>query len=168
MPKLATCLWFEKGEAEQAAKYYTSIFKKSKMGRITRWGNAGPGMEYGQGKPGSVLCVEFELDGSRFLALNGNAPFKFNEAISIQVPCKTEKELDYYWRKLTAGGDKNAQQCGWLKDKYGVSWQVFPEKMPKMLTDKDRQKADRVMTAMCRMKKIDTRAIERAYAGLPE
>ena len=163
MPKLATCLWFN-NQAEQAAKFYTSIFKKSRIGQITRYGKVG--QETHGGKPGSVLCVEFEIQGSKFMGLNGGPLFKFNESISIQVPCASAKELDYYWAKLSQGGDKKAQQCGWLKDKYGVSWQVYPAKMPRMLGDKNRQKADRVMKAMMGMRKIDTRAIEQAYAGV--
>src|SRR5438477_6676377 len=146
MPKLITCLWFD-GQAEQAVRYYTSIFKNSRVGKITRWGDVA--QEIGGGKPGSVLTIEFELEGSKFIGLNGGPiDSKFNEAVSLQVPCANKKELDYYWNKLSAGGDKKAQQCGWLKDKYGLSWQVFPAKLPKMLQDKNRQRADRVMKAM--------------------
>ena len=129
-----------------------------------RYGNVG--QEIHGGKPGAVLMVEFEILGQTFTALNGGSQYKINEAISFQVPCQTEKELDYYWTKLSAGGDKAAQQCGWLKDKYGVSWQVFPEKMPEMLRSKNRKKADRVMAAMMGMKKIDFKKIEKAYTGL--
>ena len=149
---ITPCLWFD-GQAEQAAKYYISIFKKkSKIKNILRWGQVN---DEHAGKPGDVLMVEFEIFGQTFAALNGGPQYKFNEAISFQVPCKTEKELDYYWAKLTVGGDKAVQQCGWLKDKYGVSWQVFPAKMPQMLGSKNSKKADRVMTAMIGMKKID-------------
>ena len=157
---ITPCLWFD-GQAEQAAKYYISIFKKrSKIKTILRYGNVG--QEIHGGKPGAVLMVEFEILGQVFTALNGGPQFKISEAISFQVPCRTEKELNYYWAKLSAGGDKAAQQCGWLKDKYGVSWQVYPAKMPEMLRSKNRKKADRVMTAMMGMRKIDFKKIEKA------
>ena len=162
MKKMIACLWFDK-EAEEAAKFYCSVFKKSKMGRITRYGNEG--QEIHGGKPGSVLTVDFELDGRPFVALNGGPIFNFNEAVSFQIPCKTQKELDYYWEKLSAGGDPKAQQCGWLKDKYGLSWQVFPETLPKMLQDKNRAKADRAMKAMMAMKKFDFAELKKAYEG---
>ena len=122
--RLAICLWFDT-EAEEAAKYYTGIFKNSKVGKTARYGEAG--RETHKRQPGSVMTVEFELDGQPFTALNGGPIFKFNEAISIQIMCQDQKEVDYYWDKLRAGGDPSAQVCGWLKDKYGVSWQVVPD-----------------------------------------
>jgi predicted 3-demethylubiquinone-9 3-methyltransferase (glyoxalase superfamily) len=162
MSKITPCLWFD-GQAEEAAKFYLGIFPNSRVVSISRYGEAGT--EIHGGKPGSVLTVEFELDGMRFTALNGGPLFKFNEAVSFQVPCKSQEEVDRYWAKLSAGGDPKAQQCGWLKDQYGLSWQVFPEKLVEMLQDKDRKKADRVMAAMLKMQKMDLAALERAYAG---
>jgi predicted 3-demethylubiquinone-9 3-methyltransferase (glyoxalase superfamily) len=149
-------LWFDT-QAEQAAEFYVSIFKNSKIGRVSRYGAAGPG------PAGSAMTVEFELDGQRLIALNGGPMYKFTEAVSFSVDCKTQQEVDEYWRKLSAGGEEGP--CGWLKDKYGLSWQVNPSILGKMLTDKDRAKADRVMKAMLQMKKIDIAALERAYKG---
>ena len=160
--KITPCLWFDK-EAEEAAKYYCGIFPNSRITEVTYYGEAGT--EVHGRKPGSVLMVAFELDGQPFTALNGGPNFKFNEAVSLQVPCASQEELDRYWAKLTAGGDPQAQQCGWLKDRYGLSWQVFPRKLIEMLQDKDRKRADRAMAAMMEMKKIDLAAIERAYQG---
>ena len=160
--KITPCLWFDK-EAEEAAKYYCGIFPNSRITEVTYYGEAGT--EVHGRKPGSVLMVAFELDGQPFTALNGGPNFKFNEAVSLQVPCASQEELDRYWAKLTAGGDPQAQQCGWLKDRYGLSWQVFPRKLIEMLQDKDRKRADRAMAAMMEMKKIDLAAIERAYRG---
>ena len=162
MKTIMPCLWFDK-EAEEAANFYCSIFKDAKLGGITRYGNEG--QEVHGGKPGSVLTVEFSLDGRKFLALNGGAHFKFNEAISFQVLCEGQEEVDYYWEKLSAGGDPKAQQCGWLKDRFGVSWQVVPVVLPTLLAHKDRVKADRVMKALLRMKKLDIAALQRAEAG---
>jgi predicted 3-demethylubiquinone-9 3-methyltransferase (glyoxalase superfamily) len=160
--KVTPCLWFD-SEAEDAARFYTGVFKNAKITSITRYGEAGREVH---GQPaGKVLVVAFELDGQPFTALNGGPQFKFNEAVSFQVPCQTQEEIDYYWDKLTAGGDARAQQCGWLKDRYGVSWQVFPSALIDMLQDKDRKKADRAMQAMMEMKKLDLKALERAYAG---
>jgi predicted 3-demethylubiquinone-9 3-methyltransferase (glyoxalase superfamily) len=162
MKKIAPCLWFD-SEAEEAARFYTGIFKDSRITSISRYGEAGKEVH---GQPaGKVLTVAFELDGQPFTALNGGPQFKFNEAVSFQVPCKTQEEIDYYWDKLRAGGDARAQQCGWLKDRYGLSWQVFPSAVMDMLQDQDREKADRVMAAMLQMKKMDLKALERAYAG---
>lgn len=160
--RIAPCLWFD-DQAEPAAAYYTGIFKNSRIVSTARYGEAGKEIHGRQ--PGSVMVVDFELDGLSFTALNGGPAFRFTEAISLQVNCETQAEVDFYWDRLTAGGDPAAQQCGWLKDKYGVSWQVFPEKMPKMLSSKNRKGADRVMKAMCEMKKIDTKAIERAWSN---
>jgi predicted 3-demethylubiquinone-9 3-methyltransferase (glyoxalase superfamily) len=155
-------LWFDH-QAEEAAVYYTGIFPSSRIVNISRFGEAGTEVH---GRPaGSVMAVAFELAGRAFTALNGGPIFKFNEAISLQVPCETQDEIDYYWEKLSAGGDPAAQQCGWLKDKYGLSWQVFPKVLLRMLDDPNRQKAERAMTAMLQMKKFDVAALERAFAG---
>lgn len=160
--RIAPCLWFD-DQAEQAAKFYTSIFRNSKLGTITRYGEAGREIH---GRPaGAVMTVAFELDGQAFTALNGGPVFKFNEAISLQVFCETQQEVDHYWEKLSAGGDKNAQQCGWLKDEYGVSWQVVPVALIEMLGDPDAAKSQRAMAAMLQMKKIDIAALQRAYGG---
>ena len=162
--KLAPCLWFDH-EAEEAARYYTGIFKNSKIGRISRHGEAG--REIHGRPPGSVMTVEFELEGQPFTALNGGPVFTFNEAISFQINCETQEDVDHYWKRLSAGGDEKAQQCGWLKDKYGVSWQVVPTILPKMLMDPDPENSGRAMKAMLQMKKIDIDALKRAYAGTP-
>lgn len=161
--RITPCLWFD-DQAEQAAGYYTAIFKNSRIVGITRYGEAGHEIH---GRPaGSVLTVEFELDGQAFTALNGGPVFTFNEAVSFQVSCETQEEVDYYWEKLSAGGDEAAQQCGWLKDQYGVSWQVVPTALPKMLSDADYAKSERVMTALLQMRKLDIAALQRAYAGV--
>jgi predicted 3-demethylubiquinone-9 3-methyltransferase (glyoxalase superfamily) len=160
--KITPCLWFD-AQAEEAAKFYTSIFKNSKIVSMTRYGEAGHEVH---GRPaGTVMTVAFELDGQAFTALNGGPMFKFNEAISFQVSCKTQEELDYYWEKLSEGGDEKAQQCGWLKDKYGVSWQVIPTVLLEMINDADAEKSQRVMKAMLQMKKIDIEKLRRAYDG---
>jgi predicted 3-demethylubiquinone-9 3-methyltransferase (glyoxalase superfamily) len=153
MNKITPFLWFN-DQAEEAAKFYTSIFKNSRIGKITRYGKSGPG------PAGSVMTVAFELDGQEFVALNGGPLFKFNEAISFVVNCETQAELDDYWSKLTAGGAE--VQCGWLKDKYGVSWQIVPTVLPELLSDPDPVKAQRVMAAMLQMKKIDIDSLRRA------
>ena len=160
--KIVPCLWFDH-EAEEAAKFYTSIFKNSKMGKITYYGEAGQEV-HGQ-KPGAVLTVAFELDGNPFTALNGGPIFKFNEALSLQVMCDDQKEIDYYWEKLSVGGDPNSQQCGWLKDKYGLSWQIVPKAIMELVGDPKSEKSQRAMTAMLGMKKMDIAALERAYEG---
>ena len=160
MPKITPCLWFD-NQAEEAVNFYVSIFKNSKIGSITRYGEEGYEIH---GRPaGTVMTVEFQLDGQGFVALNGGPVFKFNEAISFQVHCKTQEEVDHYWEKLSKGGDKNAQQCGWLKDKYSVSWQIVPTVLPKMLQDKDAKKSERVMKALLQMKKLDIERLEQAY-----
>jgi len=156
------CLWFD-NQAEEAAKYYTGIFKNSKIGEITRYGEAG--RETHKRPPGSVLTVAFELEGQPFTALNGGPVFKFNEAVSFQIMCKDQKEVDYYWEKLTVGGDPSAQVCGWLKDKFGLSWQVVPTVLPAMVGDPNSEKSQRAMAAMMEMKKLDIAALERAYNG---
>jgi predicted 3-demethylubiquinone-9 3-methyltransferase (glyoxalase superfamily) len=159
---ITPCLWFD-DRAEEAAKFYTGIFKNSKIGKISRYGKAG--QEITRKAPGSVMMVSFELEGQPFTALNGGPEFKFNEAISFMIPCKDQKELDYYWDKLSQGGDPNAQMCGWLKDKYGLSWQVIPAMLDDMLGDPNSEKSQRAMEAMLKMKKIDIATLERAYAG---
>jgi predicted 3-demethylubiquinone-9 3-methyltransferase (glyoxalase superfamily) len=157
--KITPCLWFD-DQAEEAAKFYTSIFRNSKLGTISRYGEAGQEVH---GKPaGTVMTVAFELEGQTFTALNGGPIFKFNEAISLQVNCETQEEVDYYWEKLSENGDKKAQQCGWLKDKYGVSWQIVPKVLADLLSDADESKSQRAMTAMLQMKKIDIDELKRA------
>jgi predicted 3-demethylubiquinone-9 3-methyltransferase (glyoxalase superfamily) len=160
MQKIIPCLWFD-DKAEEAATFYASIFKNSKIGDVTRYGKEG--YEIHRREAGSVLTVEFEIEGQKFVALNGGPVFKFNEAISFQVRCETQKEIDYYWEKLSEGGDRQAQQCGWLKDKYGVSWQIVPIVLGKMLQDKDTKKSDRVMKVLLQMRKLDIMALMRAY-----
>ena len=160
--RITPCLWFD-DQALQAAEFYTAIFKRSKIGRVTRYGEAGK--EVHKKPAGTVLTVAFELDGQAFTALNGGPNFKFNEAISFQIDCETQEEVDHYWDKLSEGGDKKAQQCGWLKDKYGVSWQVVPRVLVEMISDPDTEKSGRAMKAMLQMKKIDIAALKRAYAG---
>jgi len=162
MQSITPCLWFD-SNAEEAVEFYTSIFKNSKIGNVSRYGEAGHEIH---GKPaGSVLTIEFELDGQQFTALNGGPIFKFNEAVSFQVDCETQQEVDYYWEKLSAGGDENAQQCGWLKDKFGLSWQIVPTVVGQMLRDKDAAKSERVMNALLQMKKLDIRRLQQAYEG---
>ena len=160
--RIAPCLWFD-DQAEEAARFYTGIFKNSRIGKISRYGEAG--REIHRRPPGSVMTVAFELDGQEFTALNGGPVFKFNEAISFQVYCQDQKEVDYYWEKLGEGGDEKAQQCGWLKDKYGVSWQVVPTVLIDMVSDPTSEKSQRAMAAMLQMKKIDIAKLERAYTG---
>jgi predicted 3-demethylubiquinone-9 3-methyltransferase (glyoxalase superfamily) len=162
LSKISPCLWFD-SQAEEAGRYYCSIFKHSKILSISHFGEAG--YETHRRPAGTVLTVEFELEDQTFTALNGGPLFKFNEAISLQVFCDTQDEIDYYWSKLSAGGDPAAQQCGWLKDKYGVSWQVAPTVLGEMFADKDTKKTGRLMTAMLPMKKFDLAALKRAYDG---
>ncbi|HEU4343035.1 MAG TPA: VOC family protein [Candidatus Binatia bacterium] len=160
MQTITPCLWFD-SNAEEAAKFYTSVFKNSQIGKISRYGKEGYEIH---GKPeGTVLTVEFELNGQTFTALNGGPAFKFNEAVSFQVRCESQNEVDYYWEKLSQGGDERAQQCGWLKDKYGVSWQIVPTVLGEMLQDKDTKKSERVMKAMLQMKKLDIDKLKQAY-----
>ena len=160
--RISPCLWFD-SEAEQAAGFYTGIFKNSRIVTITRYGKTG--FEAHHRPAGSVMVVLFELDGQEFTALNGGPVFKFNEAISFGVNCETQDDIDYYWEKLSAGGDPKAQQCGWLKDRYGVSWQVVPTIMAELFKDENSAKSQRTMEAMLRMKKLDIAALERASAG---
>ena len=157
--KITLCLWFD-DQAEEAVKFYTVIFRNSKIVNIARYGEAG--REIHRKPAGSVMTVAFELDGQPFTALNGGPVFKFNEAISFQINCETQEEVDYYWEKLSEGGDEKAQQCGWLKDKYGVSWQVVPKVLSEMLSNPDSEKSQRAMKAMLQMKKIDIAELERA------
>jgi predicted 3-demethylubiquinone-9 3-methyltransferase (glyoxalase superfamily) len=160
--KINPCLWFD-SQAEEAAAFYTGIFKNSKIVKVTRYSEAG--REVHKRPAGSVMVVAFELDGQLFTALNGGPVFKFNEAISLQINCQTQEEVNYYWTKLSAGGDAKAQQCGWLKDKYGVSWQVVPTVLVEMLSDHDSKKSQRAMEAMLRMKKLDIAQLKQAYNG---
>ncbi len=160
--RIAPCLWFD-SEGEDAAKFYVGIFPNSKIRSTSRYSEAGKEIH---GRPsGSVMTVEFELDGQHFTALNGGPMFKFSEAVSFQIGCADQKEVDYYWDKLTAGGDPNAQQCGWLKDKFGVSWQVVPTALAHMFNDPKNPGSQRAMQALLQMKKIDVGALERAFAG---
>lgn len=160
--RISPCLWFD-GNAEEAVNFYVSIFENSGIRNISRYGEAGREVH---GRPaGSVMTVEFELDGYRFTALNGDPLFKFNEAVSFQVDCESQEDVDYYWDKLAEGGDPTAQQCGWLKDKYGVSWQVVPRVLVHMMLDQDPEKSGRVMQAMLQMKKLDIGALQLAYNG---
>jgi predicted 3-demethylubiquinone-9 3-methyltransferase (glyoxalase superfamily) len=160
--RITPCLWFD-NQAEEAARFYTSVFKNSKIGKLSRYGKEGYEIH---GRPeGTVMVVEFEIDGRPFTALNGGPIFKFNEAVSFQVYCETQEELDYYWKKLSEGGDEKAQQCGWLKDKYGLSWQIIPRELGDLVGDPDSEKSQRAMKAMLQMKKIDIGAIKRAYDG---
>ncbi len=155
MQTITPFLWFDT-QAEQAAKFYVSVFKNSRIVTTARYGDAGPGPK------GSVMTVLFELDGQQFIALNGGPQFKFTEAISLSVSCETQQEVDRFWEQLSAGGEEGP--CGWLKDKYGLSWQVNPTILGKMLSDPDPKKSRRVMEAMLKMKKIDIAALKQAYA----
>ncbi len=160
--RISPCLWFD-DRAEEAARFYTEIFKNSRIMKIARYGKAG--FEVHRRPAGTVMTVAFELDGQPFTALNGGPVFKFNEAVSFEVYCDTQVELDYYWERLSAGGDPKAQQCGWLKDKFGLSWQVVPNVLLEMMDDPASEKSERAMTAMLQMKKLDIEALKRAYAG---
>jgi predicted 3-demethylubiquinone-9 3-methyltransferase (glyoxalase superfamily) len=157
--RITPCLWFD-NQAEEAAKFYVSVFKNSKIGIVSRYTEAGK--ETHKRPVDSVMTVAFEIDGQSFTALNGGPVFKFNEAVSLQVNCKNQEEIDYYWEKLSKGGDPKAQQCGWLKDKFGLSWQVVPAALPEMMKDSESAGAKRVMEALMRMKKIDLAELERA------
>ncbi|MGH8567970.1 MAG: VOC family protein [Gammaproteobacteria bacterium] len=160
--KITPCLWFD-DQAEEAVEFYTAVFGNSQIVNVSRYGEAGHEVH---GKPaGTVMTVAFELDGQAFTALNGGPMFKFNEAISFQVSCETQEKVDYHWEKLSDGGDEKAQQCGWLKDKYGVSWQVVPTALLEMINDPDSKTSQRAMEAMLQMKKIDLDELKRAYAG---
>ena len=155
MQKLTPCLWFDT-EGEEAANFYTSVFPSSRVVNVARYGDAGP-------RPaGTVMTVEFELDGQSFVALNGGPQFTFNEAISFQVSCESQEEVDRYWSRLSEGGEEGP--CGWLKDRFGVSWQIVPTRLPELLADPDREKSQRVMAAMLKMGKIEIDELERAAA----
>ena len=156
MQKITPCLWFDT-EGEDAARFYTSVFPNSRILDVSRYGEAGP-------RPaGTVMTVEFELDGRRFVALNGGPDFTFNEAISFQVSCEGQEEVDSYWSKLSEGGEEGP--CGWLKDRFGLSWQIIPTRLPELLGDSDREKSQRVMAAMLKMGKIEIDELERAAAA---
>lgn len=160
--KITTNLWFDT-QAEEAAKFYTSVFENSKIGRITRYGNEGHQIHEKQ--EGSVMAVEFELEGQAFVALNGGPQFKFTEAISFIIHCEDQEDLDYYWGKLSEGGDEKAQVCGWLKDRFGVSWQIVPAELTEMVNDPNPEKSERLMKALLQMKKIDIKTLKQAYIG---
>jgi len=160
MQKITPFLWFD-DKAEEAVKFYVSIFKNSKIGSITRYGEEAAEVS---GRPkGTVMTVTFQLEGQEFMALNGGPHFKFTEAISFLVNCKTQEEVDELWEKLSAGGEQG--QCGWLKDKYGLSWQIVPTVLGKMLNDKDPKKSKRVMHALLQMRKLDIKRLQQAYQG---
>jgi predicted 3-demethylubiquinone-9 3-methyltransferase (glyoxalase superfamily) len=156
MPKITPCLWFDT-RGEEAATFYTSIFPNSKITDVVKYGPAGPGEE------GTVMVAAFELDGQKFVALNGGPQFTFSEAISFQVSCSSQEEVDHYWNALTEGGEES--QCAWLKDKFGLSWQIVPTRLTELLSDPDREKAQRVMEAMLQMKKIEIDVLEQAAAA---
>ncbi len=158
--KITPFLWFDT-QAEEAATFYTAIFDNSRIRRINRYGKAG--QETHGREAGSVMTVEFEIEGQPFVALNGGPHFKFSEAVSFQVTCETQNEIDYFWTKLSEGGQEGP--CGWLKDRYGLSWQVVPAVLPQLLMDSDKAKSERAMSALMRMKKFDIAALQRAHAG---
>jgi|SRR5579862_8184110 len=158
--KVSPCLWFDT-QAEEAANFYVSVFKNSRITQISRYGKAGRDVHGKEG--GSVMVVEFEIEEQTFTALNGGPHFKFNEAVSFQVMCDTQDEIDHFWSKLSEGGREG--QCGWLKDKYGLSWQVVPSALPAMLTGGDEARQDRMMAAVMAMKKFDLEGLKQAYAG---
>jgi predicted 3-demethylubiquinone-9 3-methyltransferase (glyoxalase superfamily) len=163
MPSLrniAPCLWFD-DQAEEAARYYTAIFPDSRILRTTRYGEAG--REIHQKPAGSVMTVVFELDGQEFTALNGGPHFRFNEAISFQVHCETQEDVDYFWEKLSEGGDEKAQMCGWLKDRFGVSWQIVPTILAELIQEHESEATARAMAALFRMKKLDIESLKHAY-----
>jgi predicted 3-demethylubiquinone-9 3-methyltransferase (glyoxalase superfamily) len=162
LQKITPCLWFD-GQAEQAAQFYTSIFPESKILTVSRYGESGQEV-HGQ-KAGTAMLVEFTLDGQKFSALNGGPLFRFSEAISFMVSCETQAEVDHYWSKLSEGGDPDAQQCGWLKDRFGLSWQIVPRVLGELMSDPDPARAGRTMQTMLKMKKLDIAALERAHAG---
>jgi len=159
--KITPFLWFD-DQAEEAANFYVSIFKNSAIGKVARYSEAGK--ETTGGTPGKVMTVEFTLEGQRFTALNGGPHFKFTEAVSFMVGCEDQEEVDLFWSKLTSGGGQESQ-CGWLKDRFGLSWQIVPRVLPELIADKDRVKAARAMEAMLKMKKLDIAALKRAHAG---
>lgn len=159
--KFTLCLWFD-SEAEAAANFYTSVFKDGKIGKIRRYGKEG--FEFHQKPEGSVMTIEFEANGLQFLALNGGPEFKFNDSMSLVINCDTQQEIDYYWEKLTSGGGQEVQ-CGWLKDKFGLSWQVVPTIFDEMIDSDDKPAASRAMEAMFAMKKFNIAKLQQAYRG---
>ena len=160
--KISPCLWFDR-QAEEAAAFYTGIFRNSKIVTVSHYGEAG--YEFHKMPKGTVMTVVFELDGQSFTALNAGPKFKFNEAISFQVYCETQEELGYFWNRLSEGGDPDAQQCGWLKDRYGVSWQIVPTVMEEMFEEADAEKSERAMTAVMQMKNLDIAELKQAFSG---
>jgi predicted 3-demethylubiquinone-9 3-methyltransferase (glyoxalase superfamily) len=162
MQKITPHLWFD-NQAEEAVNFYTSVFKNSSTIRTSHYGKAG--FEVHKMPEGTVMTIEFEIEGERFVALNGGPVFKFNEAVSFIVKCENQEELDYYWEKLSEGGDKNAQQCGWLKDRFGVSWQVIPTELSDMMSDENTERKERVISTFMKMKKLDMKELEKAYEG---
>ena len=160
--RIAPCLWFDR-QGEEAAKYYVGIFNNSRITAVSHFGRAG--FEAHRMPAGTVMTVAFELDGQPFTALNGGPQFKFTEAVSLQVMCETQAEVDYYWEKLAAGGDPKARQCGWVKDKFGLSWQIVPTILPELIQDPHTEKTERVITAIMEMKKLDIAALKRAHEG---
>ncbi len=157
MPKQIPCLWFD-GQAEQAAQHYTSIFPNSSIGHLSRYTDAGPG------EPGTVMAGEFTIDGMTFRGINGGAaPFGFSEAVSFSVACSDQTEVDYYWDALVDGGEESV--CGWLKDRYGLSWQIVPDRLTELLSDPDQERSQRAMQAMLQMKKLDIAELKRAFEG---
>lgn len=156
MQRISPCLWFD-NQAEEAVNFYLSIFKNAKIKSVTRFGEAGPGPK------GSVMVIAFELDGVELIALNGGPIFKFNEAVSLSISCQSQAEVDHYWNKLTAGGTES--QCGWLKDKFGVSWQVVPLPLTELMASSDAPRVKRMTEAMFKMKKLDIAALEKAFKG---
>jgi len=162
MQRISSNLWFDT-QAEDAANFYVGIFKNSSIIRTSYYGKEG--QEIHKMPEGMVMTVEFELEGQRFVGLNGGPVFQFNEAISFIVNCDTQDQVDYYWDKLSEGGDEKAQMCGWLKDKFGLSWQITPTILPEMLVDKNQEKAQRAMRAILQMKKIDIKSLEQAFEG---
>ena len=160
--KITPCLWFD-DQAEEAANFYVSVFPDARILKVSRYGEAGH--EIHGRPPGSVMTVLFELAGQTFTALNGGPVFRFSEAVSFEIACATQEELDYFWDRLSEGGDPRAQQCGWLKDRYGVSWQVVPTVLSELVKDPDSPASQRAMEAMLRMKKLEIRELEEAYGG---
>lgn len=161
MTKLSYCLWFD-NQAEEAARFYVSLFKSGKLGKVTRYGKEG--FEIHKQPEGSAMTVEFEMEGHKYVALNGGPIFKFNESFSIVITCETQEEIDSYWEKLLSGGGQPSH-CGWIKDKFGVSWQVTPSILEKFLSDPDRQKTERVTKAYMQMVKFDIETLNKAYNG---
>jgi predicted 3-demethylubiquinone-9 3-methyltransferase (glyoxalase superfamily) len=161
MKQITPCLWFDEN-AEEAVNFYMSIFKNSRIGKVARYGEAGH--EIHGRKAGTVMTMEFEINGQPFTALNGGPYFKFNGAVSFQVFCESQEEIDHYWDKLSEGGDPNAQQCGWLKDKFGMSWQIVPTILGEMMSSNDAVVSDRVMNALLKMKKLDIAELKQAAA----